>query len=117
MKTLLCAKVGQVPNQNRGLYTLGKTYETDDNYFNATADDGYVMTHLKLLNDSSATFVEVPAIGSKIKILDGSEIEEYMAGWNCYMKPFIDKGFNVKGIDIINFVPIFSSLSARIVPL
>lgn len=99
MKTLLCTKVGRAPNQNRGLYTLGKTYKTDDNYFNATADDGYVMTHLKLLNDSSATFVEVPAIGSKIKILDGSEIKEYMAGWNCHMIPFIDKTFTVKEYD------------------
>ena len=88
MKRVLCIKVD---SSNDNLYTLGKIYETDDDYLNAITDSGIIICNTSLLTASASTFVEIPYVGDKILIKDGSKIEDYVYGWLDSMEKFVNR--------------------------
>lgn len=88
MKRMLCTKVD---SSNDNLYTLGKIYETDDNYLNTLTDSEIVICNTSLLTASASTFVEIPYVGDKILIKDGSKIKDYVYGWLDSMEKFVNR--------------------------
>ena len=67
MRKWKCVSVNE---ENRGNFTVGKIYETDDRMLNCETDNGYVLTSIRIIEKGDAkmglTFEEVKGEEKKV---------------------------------------------------